>query len=128
VSLSVFSFQSPRVTMGMVEITGTEGTLIVPDPNAFTGEVKITRAAALAAIGQDPEWEIVPVTGALAGGGMGVLDMARSGRSPRPACSWVSLASRTALAQLRRERPRRCGDLLQRRRDGGRLLPEIVGG
>jgi hypothetical protein len=70
-SQSVFSFQAPRVTMGMVEITGTGGTLIAPDPNAFTGEVKITRAVALAAIGQDPEWEIVPVTGALAGGGMG---------------------------------------------------------
>jgi predicted dehydrogenase len=81
VSQSVFSFQSPLVTMGMVEITGTRGTLIVPDPNAFTGEVKITRAVELAAIGQDPEWEIVPLTGPLAGRGMGVLDMARSIRA-----------------------------------------------
>jgi predicted dehydrogenase len=81
VSQSVFSFQSPLVTMGRVEITGTEGTLIVPDPNAFTGEVKITRAVELAAIGQDPKWELVPVTGVLAGRGMGVLDMARSIRS-----------------------------------------------
>jgi predicted dehydrogenase len=78
VSQSVFSFQSPLVTMGRVEITGTEGTLIVPDPNAFTGEVKITRAVELAAIGQDPEWELVPISGVLAGRGMGVLDMARS--------------------------------------------------
>jgi predicted dehydrogenase len=83
VSQSVFSFQSPLVTMGMVEITGTEGTLIVPDPNAFTGEVKITRAVELAAIGQDPKWEIVPVRGVLAGRGMGVLDMARSIRVDR---------------------------------------------
>ena len=42
-SQSVFSFDSP-LPMGVVEITGTEGTLIVPDPNMFTGEVKITRA------------------------------------------------------------------------------------
>jgi predicted dehydrogenase len=67
--------------MGFVEITGTEGTLIVPDPNAFTGEVKITRAAGLAMIREEPEWEIVPITGALAGRGLGVLDMARSIRS-----------------------------------------------
>jgi predicted dehydrogenase len=81
VSQSVFSFQSPLAKMGVVEITGTEGTLIVPDPNAFTGEVKITRAAGLAMIRQEPEWETVPITGALAGRGLGVLDMARSIRS-----------------------------------------------
>jgi predicted dehydrogenase len=81
VSQSVFSFQSPLAKMGFVEITGTEGTLIVPDPNAFTGEVKITRAAGLAMIRDEPEWEIVPITGALAGRGLGVLDMARSIRS-----------------------------------------------
>jgi len=43
--------------------------------------VKITRAAGLAMIRQEPEWEIVPITGALAGRGLGVLDMARSIRS-----------------------------------------------
>ena len=76
------SASSPRsYRWAWSRITGTEGTLIVPDPNAFTGEVKITRAVELAAIGQDPEWEIVPVTGALAGRGMGVLDMARSIRA-----------------------------------------------
>jgi predicted dehydrogenase len=81
VSQSVFSFQSPLPKMGIVEITGTEGSLIVPDPNAFTDEVKITRAPGLAMIGQEPEWEIVPITGGLAGRGLGVLDVARSIRS-----------------------------------------------
>jgi len=81
VSQSVFSFESPLAKMGIVEITGTEGTLVVPDPNMFTGEVKITRAPVLAAIGQDPAWELIPVTGALAGRGTGVLDMARSIRT-----------------------------------------------
>jgi hypothetical protein len=47
----------------------------------FTGEVQITRAPALAAMGQDADWEIVPVTGALAGRGTGVLDLARSIRT-----------------------------------------------
>ena len=81
VSQSVFSFESPLARMGVVEITGTEGTLVVPDPNMFTGEVKITRAPALVAMGQGADWEIVPVTGALAGRGLGVLDLARCMRA-----------------------------------------------
>ena len=45
-------------------------------------------APALAAIGQEPEWESVPLTGALAGRGTGVLDMARSIRTgSRPLAS-----------------------------------------
>jgi len=39
VSQSVFSFQSPLIPMGVVDVT-----FIVPDPNIFTGEVKIMRA------------------------------------------------------------------------------------
>jgi predicted dehydrogenase len=83
VSQSLFSFQSPLARTGVVEVAGTEGTLIVPDPNAFTGEVKITRAAGFATMRSDPEWEVVPVTGTLAGRGIGVLDMARSIRSDK---------------------------------------------
>jgi predicted dehydrogenase len=88
VSQSVLSFESPLTRMGVVEITGTEGSLVVPDPNMFTGEVKITRAPAFADIGREPAWESVPVTGALAGRGTGVLDMARSIRTgSRPLAS-----------------------------------------
>ncbi len=57
---AVFSFDSPLTRMGYVEVTGTEGTMIIPDPNMFTGDVKITRAPAFAAIGDDPQWESVP--------------------------------------------------------------------
>jgi predicted dehydrogenase len=83
VSQSLFSFQSPLARTGFVEIAGTEGTLMIPDPNAFTGEVKITRAAGFATIRNDPEWESVPITGTVAGRGIGVLDMARSIRSDK---------------------------------------------
>jgi hypothetical protein len=41
--------------VGYVEVTGTEATMIIPDPNLFTGEVKITRAPAPAALDEDPE-------------------------------------------------------------------------
>ncbi|MET0975247.1 MAG: Gfo/Idh/MocA family oxidoreductase [Leifsonia sp.] len=81
VSQSLFSFQSPHTRMGIVEVTGTEGTLIIPDPNMFTGEVMITRAPTPESFGGDAEWEIVPTTGVLAGRGMGVLDLARAIRT-----------------------------------------------
>ena len=81
VSQSVFSFDSPLTRMGVVEITGTEGTLVIPDPNRFTGDVKITRAPVLAAIANEPVWEHVPVTGVYAERGLGVLDLARAART-----------------------------------------------
>ena len=81
ISQSVFSFDSPLSRMGVVEVTGTEGTLVIPDPNRFTGEVMITRAPTFAAIGDDPVWESVPVTGAYAERGLGVLDLARAART-----------------------------------------------
>ena len=81
VSQSVFSFDSPLTRMGYVEVTGTEGTMIIPDPNMFSGDVKITRAPTFAAIGEDPQWESVAVTGAYAERGLGVLDLARASRT-----------------------------------------------
>jgi predicted dehydrogenase len=81
VSQSVFSFDSPLTRMGYVEITGTDATMIIPDPNLFTGDVKITRAPAFAALGDEPQWENVPLTGAYAERGLGVLDLARAART-----------------------------------------------
>ncbi|HSU35177.1 MAG TPA: Gfo/Idh/MocA family oxidoreductase [Propionibacteriaceae bacterium] len=81
VSHSVFSFDSPYRRSGVVEITGTEGTMIIPDPNTFTGEIKITHTPDLSAMRDEPVWETVPTTGVLSGRGTGVLDMARSVRS-----------------------------------------------
>ncbi len=78
VSQSVFSFDSPLARTGIVEITGTEGTLVVPDPNMFVGDVRITRAQTDDAHRGEPEWEIVPPVGIESGRGLGVLDMARA--------------------------------------------------
>jgi hypothetical protein len=44
--------------------------MVLPDPNRFDGEIKIR------AIGAE-EFEVVPVSGASDGRGLGVLDMAR---------------------------------------------------
>ena len=67
----LFSFDSPLPRRGFVEITGTEATMAVPDPNTFTGDVRLHRRAGKA-------WETVKPSGAAAGRGLGVLDMARS--------------------------------------------------
>ena len=82
-SQSVFSFDSPYSPMGYVEITGTEGTMLVPDPNMFAGEVKITGAPTIETLmrGGEPEWHTVTPVGVEAGRGLGVLDMARAIRS-----------------------------------------------
>ncbi|MFQ3555579.1 Gfo/Idh/MocA family oxidoreductase [Streptomyces gramineus] len=81
VGQSVFSFDSPLTRTGFVEITGTEGTLVLPDPNTFAGEVRITR---IQERGQDPVWETVAPVGVGSGRGLGVLDMARAIRGGVP--------------------------------------------
>jgi predicted dehydrogenase len=66
----LLSFESPLPRHGFMEVSGTEATMVLPDPNRFDGEIKIR------AIGAE-EFEVVPVTGACDGRGLGVLDMAR---------------------------------------------------
>jgi predicted dehydrogenase len=76
-SHSVFSFEAPRPNTGFVEITGTEGTLSLPDPNEFDGQIKLWRTG-------DEDWTTVRATGPANGRGMGVLDLARSIRAGHP--------------------------------------------
>jgi predicted dehydrogenase len=67
----VLSFDSPLSRHGFVEITGTEATLSLPDPNRFDGEIRIRPTGS-------SDWEVRPVDGAAHGRGLGVLDMARA--------------------------------------------------
>ncbi len=67
----VLSFESPLPRHGFVEITGTEATLALPDPNRFDGEIRL-RATGSA------DWQVRPASGAADGRGLGVLDMARA--------------------------------------------------
>ena len=76
-SQSIFSFDSPLPRQGFVEITGSEATLAMPDPNRFDGEIKVRRRGA-------EDWETVASTQASAERGTGVLDMARAIRADRP--------------------------------------------
>ena len=84
---SLYSTDSPLFRHGVVEITGTEGTLVIPDPNTFGGAITITRPLLEAVIPPAPvvqEIIDVPQEGVLVGRGLGVLDMARSIRENRP--------------------------------------------
>ncbi|MGW8951867.1 Gfo/Idh/MocA family protein [Streptomyces sp. NPDC055709] len=70
---ATFSFDSPE-PRSLLEITGSEGTLSVPDPNTFAGPLRIRRF-------EDDDWRPLPVHGTTAGRGLGVLDMARALRT-----------------------------------------------
>ncbi|MFD0020767.1 Gfo/Idh/MocA family protein [Streptomyces sp. NPDC058382] len=69
---AVFSFESPRLRLGFVEITGMDATLVMPDPNHFDGASRIEDG------GPGRQEKAV---GAAAGRGTGVLDMARAARA-----------------------------------------------
>ncbi|WP_173071179.1 Gfo/Idh/MocA family protein [Phytohabitans houttuyneae] len=76
-STSVLSWDSPHRRVGHVEIVGTEGTLTIPDPNHFDGDLTIRRKS-------DSEPTLVPATGPIAGRGLGTLDIARAARAGVP--------------------------------------------
>ena len=60
-----------------IEIYGSEGSLLVPDPNMFDGPVKIRKP------GWEQEWQDVPLTHGNTGNarGIGLLDMAQALRN-----------------------------------------------
>lgn len=69
-----FDSQLPRT---QIEVTGTEGTLILPDPNNYGGPLRIR------ARGEEEDREL-PVEGTEVQRGIGVLDLARSIRAGVP--------------------------------------------
>ncbi|MBP2327746.1 putative dehydrogenase [Kibdelosporangium banguiense] len=67
----VFSFDSGLRRSGFLEISGTQGTAVLPDPNRFDGGTK------LHLLGQDDPQELVP-QGHQAERGTGALELARA--------------------------------------------------
>lgn len=80
IAQSTFSFQSSRPRVGIVEIAGTEGTLSLPDPNMFEGELRIWRDG----MWEESDAEVVPATGSTFSRGAGVVELARAIRAGRP--------------------------------------------
>ncbi|CAM3178001.1 Gfo/Idh/MocA family protein [Stackebrandtia soli] len=73
----VLSFDSALVRSGVVEVTGPEGTAVLPDPNVFDG------ATTLHLTGGAPPISLEPL-GHKASRGTGVLDLARSIHTGEP--------------------------------------------
>ncbi len=72
-SFDVWSHNLPRI-----EVYGTEGSMVVPDPNRFDGQVYVRRA-------DEKEWSEVPLThSATVGRGIGTADMAYAITTGRP--------------------------------------------
>ncbi|GAA1860661.1 Gfo/Idh/MocA family protein [Microbacterium koreense] len=84
---SLYSTDSPLRRQGIVEIAGTEGTLVIPDPNTFGGDITITRPLTEMVVPPAPVvQEVIDIEqeGIMTGRGLGVLDMARAIRDGRP--------------------------------------------
>ncbi|MET1051652.1 MAG: Gfo/Idh/MocA family oxidoreductase [Mycetocola sp.] len=74
---SIWSFDSALTRHGFVEIAGTEGTLVLPDPNNFDGDLVIHRRGGEGS-------EVLASTVATSTRGTGVLELARAIREDRP--------------------------------------------
>jgi predicted dehydrogenase len=77
---ATFSFQSAIPRAGFFEITGTDGAIVLPDPNMFDGTSELwTLESWKGVTGHDrPVPEPVEAVGPTAGRGLGVLDLARA--------------------------------------------------
>lgn len=67
------SFDVQKTSLPSIEVYGTEGSLLVPDPNGFGGEVRLFRKSAR-------DWETVPHSHGFSENmrGIGVLDIAHA--------------------------------------------------
>lgn len=77
VASMLLTWDSPLQRHGFLEITGSEATLAVPDPNGFRGKLRLRTA-------KQDEWAELPADGVTAGRGIGVLDMARAVATGEP--------------------------------------------
>ena len=86
-STLVMSFDAVKTKSPNIEIHGEHGSLVVPDPNHFDGDVQ------LFALGAD-DWETLPVSAGYAdsGRGFGIADLVRTpaGQEPGPEVPWHS--------------------------------------
>ena len=83
---SLYSTDSPLLRHGVVELHGTEGTLVLPDPNTFGGDIQVIKPLERMFIPPEPtvqEVRDVEMTGVMSGRGLGALDMLRAAHEGR---------------------------------------------
>ena len=83
---SLLSFDSALERHGVVEIHGTEGSLVIPDPNKFEGRTAYVKPLGVLRDGMSFEqpWHEIEQQGVVVGRGLGVLDMVRAIAENRP--------------------------------------------
>jgi predicted dehydrogenase len=72
---SIFSFDS-KIGRTQFEITGVDGSMVVPDPNYFDGDISVHRSG--------DEISTWPAKGTTTSRGIGVVELARAIRAGRP--------------------------------------------
>lgn len=103
VAQSVFSFDSPLVQTGVVEISGETGTIVLPDPNNFEGSSFVVRGR---------ERVELPAAGFAGGRGSAVLEMARALRGGGPDPLPAGMAYHVLDAMLGMEESARSGQFV----------------
>ena len=83
---SLLSFDSALERHGVVEIHGTEGTIVIPDPNQFTGRIAYVKPLGVIRDGMsfEQEWIEIAHEDVQVGRGLGALDMVRAIAEGRP--------------------------------------------
>jgi len=81
-----FSFDSALERHGVLEIHGTDGTIVLPDPNHFEGETRYVKPLGVIRddVRADQPWIDIAQEGAVVGRGLGLLDMVRAIAEDRP--------------------------------------------
>ncbi|WP_243073958.1 Gfo/Idh/MocA family protein [Microbacterium sp. SS28] len=85
-SQSLLSFDSALERHGVVEIHGTEGSIVIPDPNQFAGRIAVVAPLGVLRDGMsfDQEWIEIEHEQIEVGRGLGALDMVRAIAEDRP--------------------------------------------
>lgn len=111
---SMLSFDSPLARHGVFEVHGTEGSLIVPDPNRFEGAISYVKPLTQASDGGEidqPSIDI-PMEGVVAGRGTGLLDMVRAIAEDRPHVASGELAYHVLEVMLSAEKSAETGEFV----------------
>ncbi|SIT68291.1 Gfo/Idh/MocA family protein [Microbacterium sp. RU33B] len=83
---SLLSFDSALERHGIVEIHGTDGSIVIPDPNRFSGRIAYVKPLGVIRDGMsfEQEWIEVAHDDIEVGRGIGALDMVRAIADGRP--------------------------------------------
>lgn len=109
---SLLSFDSALERAGVFEIHGTEGSIVIPDPNMFGGRIAYVRPMSAITDGDrgEQQWIEIEQEGADTGRGLGLLDMIRAIAEDRPHVASGALGHHVLEVMLSAERSAATGE------------------